>query len=59
LITPVLVLLVLVGTYLAGGQWHMNIWLGAIIIMLALLANQQQQVRHVILSPAKLSLKKA
>jgi hypothetical protein len=49
----------LLDTYLADEKLHMNTWLGAIIIMLVLLANQQQQVRHVILSPAKLSLKKA
>ncbi len=57
LITPVLALLL--GTYLAGEQLHVNTWLGAMIIMLALLVNQQQQVRHVILSIVKLRLKKA
>jgi drug/metabolite transporter (DMT)-like permease len=57
LVTPVLALLL--GTYLADEQLHVNTWVGAMIIMLALLVNQQQQVRQVIMGIAKLSLKKA
>jgi len=57
LITPVLALLL--GTYLADEQLHINTWIGAGIIMLALLVNQQQQVRQALSVVTKINFKKA
>ncbi|MEY8248087.1 MAG: DMT family transporter [Bermanella sp.] len=57
LITPVLALLL--GTYVAGEQLHPNTWLGSLTIMLALLVNQQQQVRQAFKSMGKIRLRKA
>ena len=57
LITPVLALLL--GTHLANEILQADTWLGAMIIMLALLINQFDQVRLIFYRLAKLSVNKA